>query len=253
MKIPLLYKLQFELFKIIPVPVIIGKDMAYIEPSSAFYMVSMDRTVSYTLNEMEFGKCIKFTEESYWCTKNHPLYTAESYQGSCELRILKHKVQLPTCVVKHMPTGNYWATLYQSNSWIYSFGSPTEFDIICDHVYPIKLNGSGIIQINENCEIHSPESILLARKTKMTSIPTESILPNLDLGTILSERQNNLVKSSTQFTGTCTDDHSYAFVWTSGILVVINVGFLLVICWYRQPKAEESPTRLARQMSQHSV
>lgn len=135
---------------------------------------------------MEFAKCIKFTEESYWCTRNHPLYTAESYQGSCELRILKHKVKLPTCVVKYMPAGNYWATLYQPNSWIYSFSSPTEFDIICDHVYPIKLNGSGVIQINENCEINSHESILLARKARTKYLPTESILPNLELDYVVS-------------------------------------------------------------------
>lgn len=66
LKIPLLYNTDFQLFKMASVPVPLDSNkMAYIKPSSPYYMVTIDRTKYYTLNEIEFSKCIKFAEDAF--------------------------------------------------------------------------------------------------------------------------------------------------------------------------------------------
>lgn len=194
---------------------------------------------------MEFSKCIKFSQDAFWCSSNHPLYTTTT-KGACELQILQHNPQLSSkCQIETTSSNGYWTTMYTPNSWIFSVQQPTPVDILCGDVYPLTLNGSGILHLEENCMMRSSELTVIARKTAATHNLHSSILPQFNLKKQLEEREGTLKTLNWWMIGTIISSISGTLIC---LFVVINKKKQITNHIYDRP----TPTTASR-MSQHSV
>lgn len=149
---PICESTLFNIYRSLPLPIIIPKtdSYIYIEPSFPFILLSDNKMQYKQIKDLK--ECIKVTGEDFLCESHTSYSTLET--PSCESALL-------TSISKHIPDscqttklrGNIyiWHEL-KFNQWLYVMTEPDRLTIICDQTtYDEPVNGTGILTLTEKC------------------------------------------------------------------------------------------------------
>ncbi|XP_055840955.1 uncharacterized protein LOC129908485 [Episyrphus balteatus] len=180
-ELPLLSLDEFELFKVTPVPVLVGKSFFAIQPSTEYIMINLHRDQYYPLSTLEFHGCFSITEERHLCHMQRPIYRRGSEVSSCEINFLNHVQQSPACKVVKANDGPHWVQLHNPNEWIYALRVKTTLNIVCNSTSTqTVLEGSGILQIQPDCVLKD-DFITLRGHLIQRTISRMSLSPAINL------------------------------------------------------------------------
>ena len=182
LKVPLLFRENYQMYKVIPLPTTYNGSYIYIQPSMNYLIVDYNREHYYTLNKVDLNNCLTDNLERYLCRIIHPIFNIHSENNLCEIDLLKYSKIVPkACAVKTIPSTNVWIQLSQPNKWLFVMNQSDTIDIICgEQISPLTLANTGIIEIKAGCYLRSREMVIQSHSTK-TSRLNNYYLPSLNI------------------------------------------------------------------------
>lgn len=259
-EIPLVNNYEFILYRTIPLPInVFNNTYMIIVPTSHYIAIDKSRLYYLKLSEVDLGKC-KHVAKTIICPYDQQLYHLDK---SCELMIFRKPNILPnSCTVKNINFNfSIWHRLENTNSWIY-ITNQDNIIIKCrdqTEIETINVNGTGILDLSNQCEANTDDGTLLLTKRKITTKIYKDVIPQLNVSinlqipqikndknldslvipdeskTIVKSNLNKLLEYSKNLENLGqtlhdnnefkTDNHLYM---TLGI-VIISMGLLLVI------------------------
>lgn len=190
-KIPLPYREEYQLFHLIPVPTRHENKFVFIEPSSTHLIVNLLRNNYYGLSEEELHRCKYLSNQQYLCEQHHPIYNTESNISRCEIDLLNHVSTLsPFCNLRSTNPSRTWTQLHKTNNWVYSVDEVCTLNIICNTgVFPVTLEGNGIIGIEPKCIINE-RTMQIKTHNLYPSELRSSFMPSTNLSAIIGNTLN---------------------------------------------------------------
>ncbi|KAE9523912.1 hypothetical protein AGLY_015800 [Aphis glycines] len=181
-EIPLVNNYEFKLYKNIPLPVnIYDNDYVMIVPKSDYIAIDKSRLYYIELSEIQVSKC-KQMMNMLLCTYDQQLHHLDE---SCELTIFRKPGILPNlCNIKNIKFNfNTWHRLDNTNSWLYV---TIRDNIIIKYknnpeTIVVSINGTGILDLENQCEANTDDGTLLITKRKITTKMYKDFIPQLDI------------------------------------------------------------------------
>ena len=235
LKIPLLYSSEFQLFKLVSVLTKVDdSSMAYINPTSEYLLVTMERDKYYPLTQEEFTQCKKIDSSNFWCSTHHLIYTASSSYKSCEIKLLQHVQQLPsTCKIKKFAASNSFTKMYNHNTWTFSVPAPRSVDIICGSLQTIQLEGNGLIKLKPGCILRDTELTLIGRTVQKNTTFESTIIPFMNLKDQLKYHQYSVGTSLLIEENYQPQNCSHIWIWVIiSIIIVVNICCIVIFILY---------------------
>jgi len=161
--IPLVYQHILTLYHLIPKPVCILNNCIYIKTSYNFLAVSRSKELYATYDEHEPLKC-KRAHEFLLCPEINPIHPKLS-RPICEISLIQDPQEVPSnCELMQfkLDTSIYHKLTYK-NKWLYITKGENIF-ITCNKEAQSmnhRLNGVGVISLNETCKGFSERDILI--------------------------------------------------------------------------------------------
>lgn len=181
-EIPLINSYEFILYKTIPLPInLFNSTYVTIVPTTDYIAIEKSRLYYLELNEVELVKC-KQTKKSLICPYDQQLH----YLGkSCELMIFRKPDTIPeSCNLRNVNFNfSIWHRLENTNSWIYVTNKDTII-VKCKDMSEVEImnvNGTGILELSNQCEANTGDGTLLISKKKVTTKIYKDIIPQLNL------------------------------------------------------------------------
>lgn len=161
--LPLISTSEYELFKLIPVPTKHGNQRVAIIPESSYLLITLERDKFYQLDQIEYNACLKTTTLKKICKLQHPIYTTQSNRSLCERELLRQNTDINEfCRLKITADEDFWIRL-EGNKWIYGVQKERTLNVVCNKkAIPIKIQGSGTMQIRPGCSIIQPDMKITA-------------------------------------------------------------------------------------------
>lgn len=183
LRIPLVTKELFQLYNIIPLPIIV-KDTSsiysYIDPSYPYLLISTTRT--YYAQTRNLDNCKRLLHDDYIC--QHTIQHLTKEQPVCETELrLKNLDNIPEdCKTKTIKAElEIWHPL-STNQWLYIISKPTTASITCyDSTIPTdtELAGIGIFTMSNKCKCYTYTTLLISTSNQTTNYT--NYIPNVDL------------------------------------------------------------------------
>lgn len=196
LKLPLITNEEFQIFNMVPIPVIHEGHLAAIIPSSTKLLVNLQRSLYYPMMETELQLCRRMKNDRYLCYQHHPLYTEKSSRSHCEFTLLTHADKIPdSCKIQTSAITNTWTQLHSPSNWIFNNFKEETLDIICgESITPVSLAGTGILHLGSNCMIKHPAMIiktynLFHNEIRAAIIPAPNLSTNLKQDNIHIDRK----------------------------------------------------------------
>jgi len=163
-KIPLVTTIDFNAYKIIPLPIIYdNQSFILIDPSMEIIATSYDTQKFITLTNKQWEMCREV--QSYTLCKNSQPIHHKSKSNICEISLMAKPQNFPdTCNIKFVTTiASVWNRLPQSNSWLFYTQSEI-ITIYCENparTFTFEIYGVGRLTIITACNIHTDKTLLL--------------------------------------------------------------------------------------------
>lgn len=150
-KIPLVARDYYEIFKLIPIPQKHQNNMVSIIPISEWIAINMQKDSYFTMTQYDIHECQQYDDITYLCPLQRPVYHMTSDKSLCVTDDVSKQ-----CVIDTMPCKTTWSPLRQENTQLFSCCGAYTIRIICgDQVSAERLNQSGIITLGQGCIIKS--------------------------------------------------------------------------------------------------
>lgn len=265
MEIPLVNSYEFVLYKTIPLPVNVGNNSyVTIVPTSDYIAVDKSKLYYLELSEVQMLKC-KLITNMLICPYDQQL---RHLDGSCLLTLFRKQGMLPESCKLRTINFNFtiWHRLENTNSWIY-VATRDNIIIKCKNVSEtvgLSINGTGILELNNECEANTDDGALLISKKKVITKTFKDFVPQLNVSisslmhlnikdiisnnTIIANEENSKVKDNLHklleysnalrdLKYTITDNHtidekSYLYIFTL-ISISIGLAVLLTLLYFR--------------------
>ena len=188
-KFPLQTNMKFQLFRIQPIPTPFNNSLVFIQPTTDFLIINLQRDLFYPLPEIELLRCRQRRNNLYACQQKHALYKPKSGLCACELSLLKHQ-GMSNCNVKRINGTSLWTQLTTTNKWLFVASKPMTIDIICSgQIFSQRLEGSGFIQFNQQCVIEREEFVLQTSKVVVSHL-NASFTPHFNISNEIMDEAN---------------------------------------------------------------
>lgn len=181
-EIPLINNYEFILYKNIPLPINIhDNNYVIIAPTSDYIAIDKSRIYYLELSEVQISKC-KQISNMLICPYDQQLHYLDK---SCELTIFRKPGVLPDlCNLKNVNFNfSIWHRLENTNSWIY-VTIKDNIIIKCKNsseTVVLSINGTGILDLDNQCEANTDDGTLLIAKKKITTKMYKDFIPQLDM------------------------------------------------------------------------
>jgi len=132
------------------------------------------------LNEIELAKC-KQTKKALICPYDQQVYHLDKI---CELMLFRKPDIIPDSCNLRKVNFNFsiWHRLENTNSWIYITNKDTII-VKCKDMSEVEVtnvNGTGILELSNQCEANTGDGTLLIPKKKVTTKIYKDIIPRLN-------------------------------------------------------------------------
>lgn len=180
-KIPLVKKITYTLYNLIPTP-ILNKNTSqyvYIQPKHPYLLISQSKALYSYLHDITL--CSEWMSKEYLCREIQ--LTKRNNEESCEVILLSpHITQIPKdCqIVKLTADLETWHHI-GPNEWIYVLHRPTTITVMCEknNITEVVLRATGLFKLQQGCRGYSNEYILEASSEVRKN--TSHYLPQIDL------------------------------------------------------------------------
>ncbi|XP_022836924.1 uncharacterized protein LOC111364307, partial [Spodoptera litura] len=203
-KTPLTIQQTYDVYNLVPVPILNRNDTyVFILPTEKYFLISENK-IHYTTME-NINICKKLSNNNnYICEFDKPLYSVYA-KDNCELTLfLGTKNQIPSsCDTRiGLIKSEQWYKLGKENSWLFVMPSKVISTISCKNEEPhdLELKSTGIIELQKNCKLYSPNIILHSSNLGMMSNHL-SVLPDFDIvnDNCCNKLKNNTVEDKLNF------------------------------------------------------
>lgn len=158
-KIPLVYKSEYVLYKpiIVPIPHDVDQPNSYamIIPHCNHIAISKDKITYVCLQLQELNKCVKTINQIYVCS-NLDIHSVQD-MPICETEMLCKIInKLPQQCETKLVYGNIdiWQEL-KNNKWLFVKSEPTKLTLECNsQITEYKLLGTGVISLQPECKAY---------------------------------------------------------------------------------------------------
>lgn len=179
---PLVNQLNFDLFKLIPIPTSNNLNHHFFILPQANYLAISEPKTTYTFLENLDG-CKTLGNKKLICMTGNPKFSVYT-KPSCETDLLSFPSNVPkSCDIRvsHFST-EMWYPLSQENTWLYVLLKPTTITLTCNHQSEDHiLNKTGIVTVDSDCKVYTSTTILTATRKNSPQSNYKSILPKFDI------------------------------------------------------------------------
>ncbi|XP_050557938.1 uncharacterized protein LOC118269448 [Spodoptera frugiperda] len=262
--VPLISRDSFQLYRLIPVPLQVGKDMISIIPLTDYIATNLMRDSFIEVKNDDLQTCT-YQDEDYICQLRGPIKRLGPEENFCQTE------QIGICQPKKETCKNMWLQLHDLSSYLYFACDTYSFTIICDNeTRTRRVSKAGLIQLDKECIAKGRDITLYSyqQENKLTLKPdlllaniapiqhhhlVNITLPLLEITTEDAQINDTLTRLGDQIAamkkaaleeGTLTthDIHHYAISYVLLAAVVAVVAFL-VFLWWRGKQASPAPAR----------
>jgi hypothetical protein len=186
MEIPLFSPTVYELYKIVPFPVIIRKE------ESTYGYIGFNKDVIFSdplrqhygkMTANELTKCFQPYELVYVCKEDIPILTYVP-EADCEATLLHPSTtDIPdNCEYRFFRLSQtFWIPLHDSNLWLFVTPQPETLTVLCPQgTTTVKLQDKGKLSLDQGCKGYSSYVILYASSTLTTNL-TDDYIPSASI------------------------------------------------------------------------
>lgn len=182
-KIPLVTEILYNFYNLIPLPshLVNTNVYSYIDPEFPFLIMSNTRTKYSRLRNQD--PCISTGQGEFLCRGIIAYSSAQN--PVCETRLITEAaLSVPQDCTTRTLKANFeiWHPL-STNSWLFTITNPTAATISCDgstnNIMDLPINGSGIITLQQRCQIHTFSTTLYS--TSNHSANFTNFFPNFNI------------------------------------------------------------------------
>lgn len=175
LKIPLIRKNKiFQLWRVTPIPTVQENKFVWIQPSTEYLAMSVDRDQYYPMTSDELKAC--FTSNMTWmCEVGKPIFNRASNVSKCEVNLLLRRGNLDqSCTMMSKNASQWWVQLGPTNRWIFVVPFLTTMDLTCGaSLSNINITGTGILKIADGCKMHH-NTFTITAHTTFTSVTSSA-------------------------------------------------------------------------------
>ncbi|KAL0883539.1 hypothetical protein ABMA27_015693 [Loxostege sticticalis] len=183
-KIPLVTRDTFEMYKLIPIPIEISGKMQKIIIVSDLLAINIQKDLQIPFSELQYQQCIHYDSDNLLCAHQIPISITKTDQSYC----IKEKESF-SCKTESIKCKNTWVQLHKVNNYLYSCCGQCSIQIICDYQITIeRLDKVGILALASGCVIKDDGITLLSHKESITDIKLKPDILHIEIPTI-----NNIV------------------------------------------------------------
>lgn len=177
-RIPLVETSPFNLYQVIPIPVMQLDNVYSIVKNSITYLAISENKQSYiTLTENQCAKC-KVVEDNYFCEHVRLRYVTDSQ--ICELQFLIGHVNLKiVCTKQYVKLENsVFIRLKNENVWLF-VASNEQASIRCNSgdSTDLILNGTGQVTLDQQCRLVTKDTLLIPSQSLVRNTSRKFFLP----------------------------------------------------------------------------
>ncbi|XP_049798860.1 uncharacterized protein LOC126234052, partial [Schistocerca nitens] len=182
--IPLIENNEFNLYKMLPLPVEVTAgtgQFTYIQPEKEYLLLDRSKKL-YAKVSYEHLECKEIDKNRKICKQTFGLISMYD-QEDCEVKLLQES-QIPTNCVKKMISleRSLWTRL-STNEWLYIVPKEEGMTILCSS-HPsqdVKLLGRGIIKFKKNCKGYGTHIYIQSDKVIQSNYTRKDIIPDVDI------------------------------------------------------------------------
>lgn len=197
--VPLIENLNFNLYRIISLPVHVNNNNFIFIQSPEEYLVVENNKQYYTfLSQDQVDKC-KSIKTNTICSISTPLSSA--IKPNCEFQMFKKGNTIPyNCEVKTITmVHDIWHHLKNNNQWLYATPEPIEIVISCgEEAENTVINQTGLLSLKTNCRAFTKNTLIIS-KYKNQSNFSKDYLPPFHLPNFTENINNIIMKQNVPY------------------------------------------------------
>lgn len=164
---PLVSRDIYQMYQIIPIPHQFGKLMTEIVALSQYVALNLNKDAYIRLSIDELQGCI-LHEGHYLCELKSPIYHLSTDEKFCVFNHINDSCKVATTTCR-----NQWIKLNNPLQYLYFCCDTYNLRIICDNtVHSRDIKKSGIITLQDKCQIKGKDFTLLASGQQFNTIQT---------------------------------------------------------------------------------
>lgn len=165
-RLPLISRETFNIFRVIPVPLKQGSSTVSIKPIAQFIAVNLQKDSFSTLSEMEMKSCLQYYPNVYLCHLQRPIIKMKGDKSLCDLDNTAGECKTTTSRCR-----NEWTETNKINQFMYFCCEECPVRIMCqDHIATTQLTQAGIIAVGQGCVIKTYDFTVYGHKDTYSSI-----------------------------------------------------------------------------------
>lgn len=188
-KVPLVSETVYNLFRVIPIPVIMSsQEMTKILNIKEEYIFANNVNEKYgQMNNEKLNKCFRPNKISYVCAELLPIINYIPDVDCVSTLLHPNTLKVPEiCTFNYLPLNQVlWIPLHSSNTWLYIAPKLELFTTICQNgkKHSDRLQGRGLLTLRKDCKGLGTKSTLIPMTHFETNITKDDILPFLEIDT----------------------------------------------------------------------
>ncbi|KAF9817611.1 hypothetical protein SFRURICE_014750 [Spodoptera frugiperda] len=183
-KLPLVGRDTFEVYKLTPIPIAIGDKMRQIIIASDLLAINYQKDLQIPLSSLQLQQCIHYDMDILLCAHQIPISITKTEPSYCT-----KEIESLSCKTESRKCKNTWVQLHKVNNYLYSCCGQCTVQVICDDQITIeRLDKVGILALASGCVIKDDGITLLSRRQSSNDLKLKPDIINIDIPTI-----NNIV------------------------------------------------------------
>lgn len=189
-ELPLVASRQYEVFKVIPLPIRQKDTIVVIQPSTEYISISLSREKFIPVSAAELAECSHLDENTFLCHEHHPELKNKAESLSCEVSLfVHHQFHSTICRTVAIETEQLWIQLPTPNKWIFYTKNPQGYSIMCGKKggRHLKLEGEGMLTLHPSCSLDHSSFTIPSSNNLKTEIYSELYFPEVNLTDISND------------------------------------------------------------------
>ncbi|KAG6454118.1 hypothetical protein O3G_MSEX008494 [Manduca sexta] len=176
-RIPLVSRDNFEIFKLIPIPQRIKSNAITIVPVSDYVAINIQKDSYIPMSEKDIQHCMNYDFNTHLCASQQPIYQTKLEENLCNKDQASDK-----CLTKTSNCKNTWTELSNINTYLfYCCGQCTVRIIRENHIAAEILREVGIISLSDKCIIKGSTFTIFAHKLQSKILNKEADILKIEI------------------------------------------------------------------------
>lgn len=189
-ELPLVASRQYEVFKVIPLPIRREEHIVIVQPTTEYISFSLNREKFIPVSATELAECSHLDETTFLCHEHHPELKNNAESSSCEVSLFVHHKFHPTlCHTVAMETDQLWIQLPTPHKWIFYTNKPQGYSVSCGKKGGrfFKLEGEGMLTLHPSCTLEHSSFTIPSSNNIQTEHKSELYIPEVNVTTIMNK------------------------------------------------------------------